>query len=225
MKLSIKPVVIAGALLAAGHAMAQVTFYEGQGFRGRSFSTENHVVDLGRAGFNDRANSVVVDRGRWEVCEDPGFRGRCAVLRRGSYDSLERMGLSRQISSVRPAGPEAAEAPRPPADNAATYRRGPDERVFEVPIENVRAVVGPPSQRCWIEREQVSEPVRNPPRVPGAILGTVVSRDVQRCTTVQDSTPDYWDVTYNFRGQEHHVQLASAPGSTIWVNEAGQPRQ
>lgn len=224
MKLSIKPVIVAGALLTAGHAMAQVTFYEGQGFRGRSFSTENHVVDLGRSGFNDRANSVVVDRGRWEVCEDPGFRGRCVVLRRGSYESLERMGLSSQVSSVRPAGPEAAEGRRS-APDAAAYRRRPNERVFEVPLENVRAVVGPPSQRCWVEREQVSEPVRNPPRVPGAILGTVVSRDVQRCATVQDSTPEYWDVTYNFRGQEHHVQLASAPGSTIWVNEQGQPRQ
>lgn len=224
MKLSIKPVIVAGALLTAGHAMAQVTFYEGPGFRGRSFSTENHVVDLGRSGFNDRANSVVVDRGRWEVCEDPGFRGRCVVLRRGSYDSLQRMGLSSQVSSVRPAGPEVAEGRRS-APDAAAYRRRPDERVFEVPLENVRAVVGPPSQRCWVEREQVSEPVRNPPRVPGAILGTVVSRDVQRCATVQDSTPEYWDVTYNFRGQEHHVQLASAPGSTIWVNEQGQPRQ
>lgn len=36
--------------------------------------------------------------------------------------------------------------------------------------------------------------------------------------------PDYWDVTYAFRGVEHHVALASPPGSTITVDAYGQPR-
>ncbi len=34
----------------------------------------------------------------------------------------------------------------------------------------------------------------------------------------------YWDVTYNFRGQEHRVQLSRAPGRAITVNEQGEPR-
>ena len=51
------------------------------------------------------------------------------------------------------------------------------------------------------------------------------TRDVQRC----DSNPveakaAYWDVTYNFRGQEHHVQMASPPRNTITVNARGEPR-
>ena len=32
------------------------------------------------------------------------------------------------------------------------------------------------------------------------------------------------DVTYNFRGYEHHVQTTSPPGRTILVNRQGEPR-
>ncbi len=63
----------------------------------------------------------------------------------------------------------------------------------------------------------------------GANVGSrseqVVSQDVQRCENVPGTArTDYWDVTYHFRGQEHHAQLTSPPGSTILVNEYGEPR-
>jgi uncharacterized protein YcfJ len=35
---------------------------------------------------------------------------------------------------------------------------------------------------------------------------------------------DYWDVTYNFAGYEHRVQLTTPPGPTIVVNAQGEPR-
>jgi hypothetical protein len=35
---------------------------------------------------------------------------------------------------------------------------------------------------------------------------------------------DLWDVTYNFRGQEHRMQVTAPPGPTITVNERGEPR-
>jgi len=54
--------------------------------------------------------------------------------------------------------------------------------------------------------------------------GTVYTQDVQRCANVSTSAVDYWDVTYNFRGYEHHVQTTSPPGRTIWVNGQGEPR-
>jgi hypothetical protein len=107
-----------------------------------------------------------VDSGRWEVCEDAGFQGRCVVLRRGSYDTLQRMGIDNRISSVRPVQGnrrDAAAMPEPLAAPDYAYRRRPNERVVEVPVTSVRAVVGPPSERCWVERQQVTEPVRNPP--------------------------------------------------------------
>src|SRR5512133_760301 len=103
MNRHLKTALAVSALIVATHAVAQVTFYEGEGYRGRAFSTNRQVVDFGRAGFNDRASSVVVDRGRWEVCEDERFGGRCVVLRRGNYDSLQSLGMDNRISSVRPA--------------------------------------------------------------------------------------------------------------------------
>ena len=69
----------------------------------------------------------------------------------------------------------------------------------------------------------------------GAIAGGVVGanvgrdgsqdRDVQRCEDSQASAqPEYWDVTYEFRGREHRVQMVAPPGRTISVNEEGEPR-
>lgn len=53
----------------------------------------------------------------------------------------------------------------------------------------------------------------------------VSSRDVQHCANVHNATPEYWDVTYSFRGEEHRVQMSSPPGSTITVNRQGEPRE
>jgi uncharacterized protein YcfJ len=80
---------------------AQVTFYENEGFAGRTFTTEKQVVNLRQFGFNDRASSVTVSGDRWEVCDENRFRGRCAVLRPGRYPSLASMGLNNRVSSVR----------------------------------------------------------------------------------------------------------------------------
>jgi hypothetical protein len=63
------------AIAIATQAAAQITFYEGEGFRGRSFTTDRAVPNMERRGFNDRAASVVVERGRWEVCEHGRFEG------------------------------------------------------------------------------------------------------------------------------------------------------
>jgi uncharacterized protein YcfJ len=56
--------------------------------------------------------------------------------------------------------------------------------------------------------------------------GPAPYRDVQRCNQVSAAArPDHWDVTYDFRGQEHHVQLMTPPGRTVTVNRQGEPRQ
>ncbi len=72
--------------------------------------------------------------------------------------------------------------------------------------------------------------------VGGAIAGAAVGanvgrdegygRDVEHCTGTcsRYDRPDYWDVTYVFDGQEHHVQMSTPPGSTITVNRDGEPR-
>jgi uncharacterized protein YcfJ len=50
-------------------------------------------------------------------------------------------------------------------------------------------------------------------------------QDVQRCQQVASTTPAYWDVSYLYRGMEHHVQMTAPPGRTITVNGNGEPRQ
>ncbi|MGZ5073266.1 MAG: beta/gamma crystallin-related protein [Usitatibacter sp.] len=265
MNNKLKPALGAVALVFATQAMAQITFYEGEGFHGRVFATDKPVPNFERVGFNDRASSVIIDNGAWEVCDDAGFRGRCTVLRRGSYASLSGMGLDNRISSVRPLADRVRyDNEAPPALSAPTYdyRRRPNERIMEANVTSVRAVVGPPNERCWVEREQVSNG-RGEANVPGAVVGALIggvlghqvgngrgndvataggavaggligsnvgrdggtsTRDVQRCEKTASTQPEYWDVTYNFRGMEHRVQMSSAPGPTIAVNEKGEPR-
>ena len=272
MNLKLKSALGIAAIVFGAQAMAQVTFYEGEGFRGRAFTTNQRVGDFERFGFNDRARSVVVDSGRWEVCEDSRFEGRCVVLRKGSYDSLQRMGLDDSISSVRPLErnrpvAQAVVVPEPLPEPTYEYRRRPNERVFEAPITSVRAVAGPPDQRCWMERQQVQAAPQGQTNVGGLLLGGLIGgvlghqvgggsgkdlatvagavggavvgnnvagggsvrpigRDVQRCETTQNLTPAYWDVTYNYRGAENHVQMSAPPtGNTILVNANGLPRQ
>ena len=41
-------------------------------------------------------------------------------------------------------------------------------------MHSVRAVVGPPEHRCWVERQQVVESSQGAPNVPGAIVGAII---------------------------------------------------
>jgi uncharacterized protein YcfJ len=251
--------------LVSLQAGAQVTLYSQPELRGQPYTVNGTIPNLDGSGYNDRASSVVVQRGRWEVCEHANFSGRCVTLQPGQYPNLGAMGLNDRVSSVRRAGrrPQYVAAPPSPAPDPYPYYPQHGERLYQANVVAVRAVVGPPEQRCWIEREQV---VRNHgPNVPGAILGGVLggvighqigsghgndvataigaiggatvganvdrrgsrvySQDVQRCAAVPGSgRPEYWDVTYQFRGQTHRAQLGFAPGPTLTVNGRGEPR-
>jgi uncharacterized protein YcfJ len=165
-----------GAALFAAQALAQITLYGQESYAGRSFTTEREVRNLERFGFNDRASSVIVTGGRWEICEDARFSGNCRIVRPGQYPSLNAMGLSNSISSVRPVvrGARIDDrrfAPEPVA--AYDYRPRPAERLFQANVTSVRAVIGAAEQRCWVEREQI--PVeRRSLNVPGAVVGAVI---------------------------------------------------
>lgn len=169
-------IAIAAAGLGLGtQAAAQVIFYEHDDFRGRQFTAERPIGNFERFGFNDRASSVVVVRGRWEVCTDARFNGDCMVLRPGRYPSLSAMGLNDRVSSVRPVSREARieerrYAPPPPVAVYDNYRR-PNERLYEARVTSVHAVYADAGQRCWIERERVGDSGAN---VPGAIVGGLI---------------------------------------------------
>lgn len=264
MRNSFRMLAVAGALTCATAASAQVTFFEHEGFSGQSFTADRQVGNFDRMGFNDRASSAIVRGGWWEACEDARFGGACVTLRPGSYANFAAMGLNDRVSSVRPVEGRGS-GRQLSSDNGYDYRRRNNERVYEAPVTSVRAVLGTPEQRCWVERQAVTSNSGNY-NIPGAIVGgivggilghqigggrgqdiatgvgavggaavganvgrgygnDVVTQDVQRCTTTSHSgRPDYWDVTYNFRGYEHRVQLTSPPGNSILVNENGEPR-
>jgi uncharacterized protein YcfJ len=252
----LKGLVAVSGLALAMQAAAQVTLYEDEGFHGRQFFVDRPMWDLDRTNFNDRANSVVVQGGDWQFCTDSRFEGRCIVLRPGEYGSLREFGLSNKVSSVRPMGgsyqSEYREQPREqPLEQAAG-------RLYQANVIAVRAVVGPPEQRRWVERERVEGGANVPGAIIGGIVGGVLghqigsgrgrdvatgvgavggaavganvgrggyTQDVQRCENVSSNMrPDYFDVTYEFRGQEHRAQLGYAPGPTITVNEYGEPQ-
>ena len=104
---------LAASLLLAGlastSALAQITFFEHDGYQGRNFTAQGSINSLRDTGFNDRASSLVVTGERWEVCDDANYGGRCVVLRPGKYPSLTDIGLNDRISSVR----MVSEAARP----------------------------------------------------------------------------------------------------------------
>jgi len=261
-----KATLAVAGLAVAAQASAQITLYEHEGFAGRSFTEEQAIANFKRYGFNDQASSAVVVRDRWEVCEDVRFGGRCIVLRPGNYPSLDRMGLNKRISSARKVGRETRsdDDRYAPAPAVSEYRRHGHERLFQANVTSVRAVVGPPEQRCWIERQQVPQE-RSGANVPGAIAGAVIggilghqvgngrgndiatvggavagaavganvgrdgdgqqTKDVRRCADVPNhARPDYWDVSYEFRGREHRLQMSAPPGATVTVNRRGEPR-
>ena len=164
------------ALLLSAPTLAQITLYEGEGFRGRAFTTERSLPDFARSGFNNRVSSVIVDGGRWEACEDTGFRGHCVVLRQGSYSSLERMGIDNRLSSIQKVGnnwrSEDAR-PEPVAEPNYEYRRRPREQVYEADVTSVHAVFGRAEESCWVEREKV-EGGRGDRNVAGGVVGGLI---------------------------------------------------
>ena len=94
--------VIALGLAAAFPATgADVVFYENDAFRGRSFVADQSISNFADVGFNDRASSVVIRSGTWQLCSDAFFRGRCVTLAPGEYPTLRSMSLENQISSAR----------------------------------------------------------------------------------------------------------------------------
>ena len=76
-----------------------IELYSARRFGGDRIVLTGDTHSLRSRDFNDRAGSLVVREGEWEVCEHDDFRGRCQVYGPGRYPSLDR--LNDEASSVR----------------------------------------------------------------------------------------------------------------------------
>lgn len=79
-----------------------VVLYSNAGFSGEGISVNGAVPNLSQLRFNDRASSIVIHSGAWEVCVDSNFRGRCEIID-SSMSHLNAYRLNDNISSLRPA--------------------------------------------------------------------------------------------------------------------------
>jgi hypothetical protein len=104
---------LVGALLAFSAPVAlagEITLFENRDFRGDSITLRSGAPNLDRIGVNDRASSIIVRAGVWEVCSDSFYRGECMQLQPGSYGRLggalnDRISSAREIVTTTSVGP------------------------------------------------------------------------------------------------------------------------
>jgi hypothetical protein len=90
-----------GSMLGASAVAADLTLYADGSFQGRPLNVVIDLRQLGSMNFDDRASSIVIEKGAWVLCTGEDFTGRCVTLEPGKYDSLQEIGLDDTITSVR----------------------------------------------------------------------------------------------------------------------------
>jgi len=79
---------------------AEITLFEFPDFGDRRITLHGSVPSFDPGGFIDRAESMVIRAGYWELCSDAYFLGRCATSGPGGYRGLQPS-LVDAISSAR----------------------------------------------------------------------------------------------------------------------------
>ncbi|GAB5469708.1 MAG: hypothetical protein Kilf2KO_27380 [Rhodospirillales bacterium] len=112
------PGLVAASLLTAAFGMStdalaeskhkgEIVFYEEGGERGHSFAASGAHDDLSGSGFDNKARSLRVHEGVWQVCSEPHYRGSCRNYDPGPHELNSQ--LSGKVSSFRKGGPIASE--------------------------------------------------------------------------------------------------------------------
>ncbi len=76
----------------------RIVLFDDRQYRGRAFNVDDEMPVL--SGFSDRAESVQVFGGIWELCDETQFRGRCVSVTANVVD-LAALGLRNRVKSVR----------------------------------------------------------------------------------------------------------------------------
>lgn len=124
------------ALAGAAHAQDKITFYENGSFGGFSFTLRDSEGNFGRPGLmNDQASSIRVV-GRWLICSDGNYGGRCEEVTGDSYN-LGEFRLNDAVSSAKYLGPikPRVTAPPPPTVPVAVQREMLQRRIGDAIAE------------------------------------------------------------------------------------------
>jgi hypothetical protein len=78
---------------------ARIRLFEYANFSGRVIWLDRNTPDFDPLGFNDRAESVIVEGGTWRLCSDGDGKGDCREFRPGQYPVLPRE-LRNKVSSA-----------------------------------------------------------------------------------------------------------------------------
>lgn len=83
-----------------GYGQGAIQLFGQPEFGGRDLQLTGDAAELASRGFNNRASSVVVTTGTWELCSDVEFRGTCRRYAPGRYPELG-FEMTKEISSAR----------------------------------------------------------------------------------------------------------------------------
>jgi hypothetical protein len=79
----------------------RIRFFEYPNYAGRSIWLDRDAPNFDSLGFNDRAESVIVEGGVWRLCSDARGEGSCRTFRAGQYPVLPPE-LKSRVSSAFP---------------------------------------------------------------------------------------------------------------------------
>ena len=74
--------------------------YPEPGCGGRPVEVHGFIVDIGASGMRGGPASIQIDRGVWELCEQPNYMGRCWTVN-GDNSDLGRLAGRSRIASIR----------------------------------------------------------------------------------------------------------------------------
>jgi hypothetical protein len=74
-----------GGRPGGGGYRGDILMFEDPNYQGRVYEVMGDTPDLGAVGFNDKASSIRIVRGKWEICEHANYQGRCSRLDADQY--------------------------------------------------------------------------------------------------------------------------------------------
>ena len=130
-------VVAAAAMCGVAQAQDKITFYENGYYAGYSFTLRESEPNFGRPGLmNDQASSMRVT-GRWLICSDGNYNGRCEEVTEDS-SNLGEFRLNDALSSAKYLGPikPRVTTPPPPTIPVAVQREMLQRKILDALAED-----------------------------------------------------------------------------------------